>query len=83
MLWKKRTFDVYGEQGGISTALTLPAGFNPEKDHCPMVIIMHGFMASKRFYPVPNIAKSLAKAGIASISFDFNAHGKARGNSSI
>lgn len=79
MLWKKRTFDVYGEQGGISTTLTLPAGFNPEKDRCPMVIIMHGFMASKRFYPVPNIAKSLAKAGIASISFDFNAHGKSEG----
>lgn len=79
MFWCKKRFDVYGEQGGISTQITLPERFNPNKDKCPMVILMHGFMSNKRFHPVPTIAKALAGSGIASISFDFNAHGKSEG----
>lgn len=79
MFWGKQTYEVYGQQGGISTIVTLPKRFDPEKDKCPMVILMHGFMASKKFHPVPTIAKALADIGIASISFDFNAHGKSEG----
>lgn len=78
-LRKGKQFEVYGVQGGISTAITLPVGFNTEKDRCPMVILMHGFMASKRFYPISRLAKSLADAGIGTIAFDFNAHGKSEG----
>lgn len=79
MFGNKKGFAVYGTQGGISTSLTLPEGFDPEKDRCPMVLLMHGFMSSKRLYPMPQLAKALAKEGIASVRFDFNAHGKSEG----
>lgn len=76
---KKEKYVIFGEQGGISSCITLPKGFNPSTDKCRMAILMHGFMASKRFYPIPNLAQALADAGIASICFDFNAHGKSQG----
>lgn len=80
MFKRKRIYNVYGTQGGLSTKEMYPVNFNPATDKCPMVILMHGFMSSKRLYPIPNIMKSLASAGIASISFDFNAHGKSEGS---
>ena len=40
---RKEEYAVFGTQGGISTKITLPNGFNPETDKCPMVILMHGF----------------------------------------
>lgn len=72
-------FAVHGEQGGISTAITLPKGFDSKSQKCPMVILMHGFMSSKIMPPIPAIAKALAARGIASICFDFNAHGRSEG----
>ncbi|MCQ2184074.1 MAG: alpha/beta hydrolase [Bacteroidales bacterium] len=75
----KRVFPVRGEQGGISCKVTLPVGFNPETDHCPMAILMHGFMAKKEMQPIAGLAVALAEEGIASISFDFNAHGHSEG----
>ena len=77
---EKEQYIITGTQGGISTLITLPKGFNPEKDKCPMAILMHGFMASKKFHPIPMLAETLAKEGIASICFDFNAHGKSEGD---
>ena len=44
-----------------------------------MVILMHGIFSSKDFIPMPQLAKGLAKAGIASIRFDFGGHGKSEG----
>lgn len=44
-----------------------------------MVILMHGFMSRKELYPLPAIANALANEGIASIGFDFDAHGKSEG----
>ena len=44
-----------------------------------MVILMHGIFSSKDYNPMPVLAKGLAKAGIASIRFDFNGHGKSEG----
>ena len=75
----KEGYMVFGTQGGISTKITLPNGFNPKTDKCPMAILMHGFMSSKRMHPIPMLAETLAKEGIASICFDFNAHGKSEG----
>lgn len=75
----KPKYVVRGPQGGISTKITLPEGFCPETDKCPMAVLMHGFMACKRWKPISSLAKELAKAGIASISFDFDAHGKSEG----
>lgn len=75
----KNEFLVFGEQGGISTQITLPKVFDPKVDKCPMAIIMHGFMSNKGMHPTPLLTKSLAEVGIASICFDFNAHGKSEG----
>lgn len=44
-----------------------------------MVILMHGIFSSKDYGPMPQLAKGLAKAGIASIRFDFGGHGKSDG----
>lgn len=73
------SYEVFGPHGGISTTLVLPDGFDREKDTCPLVILMHGFISKKEMYPIPTIAGALAKAGIASLRFDFDAHGKSEG----
>ena len=78
-LFGKREYKVYGPQGGIDIKCTLPEGFNTTTDHCPMVILMHGFISSKRMPPISSLSEELSKAGYATISFDFNAHGKSEG----
>ena len=79
MSLQARDYQVRGPQGGLSFKITLPEGFNAETDRCPMVILMHGIFAGKDKNPMPALAKGLAKAGIASIRFDFNGHGKSEG----
>ncbi len=74
-----REYQVLGPQGGLALKVSLPAGFDPQTDRCPMVILMHGIFSSKDYNPMPSIARGLAKAGIASIRFDFNGHGKSEG----
>lgn len=74
-----KDYDIWGPQGGVSSIISLPEGFDPNTDRCPMVILMHGIFSSKDYNPMPAIAKGLAKAGIASIRFDFNGHGKSEG----
>lgn len=75
LLWAQIT----GPEGKIAYKISLPKGFDTTKDHCPMVILMHGIFSSKDYVPIPSIAKGLAKAGIASIRFDFDGHGKSEG----
>lgn len=77
--FRKKTFDVRGPQGGISTKLTLPEGFDPKTGRCTLALLMHGFMSSKALYPIPFLAKTLSSNGIASLAFDFDAHGKSEG----
>ncbi len=74
-----KEFKVSGPQGGLAMTLTLPDGFDTETDSCPLVILMHGIFSSKNFTPMPKIAKQLAKAGIASIRFDFGGHWSSEG----
>ncbi|MBP5720819.1 MAG: alpha/beta fold hydrolase [Bacteroidales bacterium] len=74
-----KEYAICGPQGGISFQVSLPEGFNPQTDYCPMVILMHGIFSSKDYNPMPALAKGLARAGIASIRFDFNGHGKSEG----
>ena len=74
-----REYQVCGPQGGLSFKMALPDGFDPESDRCPMVILMHGIFSSKDFNPMLALAKGLARAGIASIRFDFDGHGKSEG----
>ena len=72
-------YQVYGPQGGLDIKITLPEGFNPETDRCPMVILMHGIFSSKKSRLITSLAKGLAKEGIGTISFDFDGHGKSQG----
>ena len=74
-----REYVVSGPEGGLAMKVALPEGFDPETDRCPMVILMHGIFSSKDFNPMPSLAKALARAGIASIRFDFDGHGKSEG----
>lgn len=74
-----KDYKVSGPQGGLAMTLTLPDGFDTETDSCPLVILMHGIFSSKNFTPMPKIAKQLAKAGIASIRFDFGGHWNSEG----
>ena len=74
-----REVKIKGPQGNISAKITLPEGFDKEKDSCPMVILMHGIFSSKSYNPMPSLAKALASEGIASIRFDFDGHGKSDG----
>lgn len=74
-----KSFEIQGPQGALSCKISLPEGFDTEKGRCPMVILMHGIFSSKDYNPMPAIAKGLARAGIASIRFDFNGHGKSQG----
>lgn len=78
-LLEARDYQVYGPNGGLSLKVCLPDGFNPDEDRCPMVILMHGIFSSKDYNPMPALAKGLAKAGIGSIRFDFDGHGKSEG----
>lgn len=74
-----KEYKVHGPQGGLAMEVTLPDGFNEETDKCPMVILMHGIFSSKNIVPIPALARSLAKEGIASICFDFGGHWKSEG----
>lgn len=71
---------IRGPQGEIAYKVTLPDGFDTTKDHCPMVLLMHGIFSSKDYGPMPQLAKGLAEAGIGSIRFDFGGHGKSEGH---
>lgn len=74
------SYKVFGPRGGIATTLTLPDSVDTAKDKCPLAVLMHGFLSKKDLYPIPAIACALAKVGIASIRFDFDAHGKSEGD---
>lgn len=76
---RTQEYAVRGPEGGIAFEVTLPDGFDTAKDRCPMVILMHGIFSSKDYGPMPQLAKGLAKAGIASIRFDFDGHGRSEG----
>jgi pimeloyl-ACP methyl ester carboxylesterase len=79
LLGFSKEYKVYGPQGGLAMEVMLPDGFNVDTDKCPMVILMHGIFSSKNIVPIPALAKSLAKEGIASICFDFGGHWKSEG----
>ena len=76
---RAREYAVSGPEGGLAMKVALPEGFNPATDRCPMVLLMHGIFSSKDYNPMPSLAKALAQAGIASIRFDFDGHGKSEG----
>lgn len=74
-----REYEVSGPQGGLAIDITLPDGFDPETQKCPMVILMHGIFSSGNIVPMPALARELAEVGIASIRFDFGGHWRSEG----
>lgn len=74
-----REYAVSGPQGGLAMDVTLPDGFDPQTQKCPMVILMHGIFSSGNIVPIPALARKLADAGIASIRFDFGGHWRSEG----
>jgi alpha/beta superfamily hydrolase len=69
-----------GPNGRLCYVLQLPRNFDPARDKCPLVIVMHGVMAHKDVPPLPRIARKLVREGFAVLRFDFNAQGKSDGD---
>lgn len=65
-----------GDHGKLSAVLQTPKG----KKTYPLVIIMHGFNASKEMNLLTNLSQQLNERGIATLLFDFNGHGKSEGS---
>ena len=65
-----------GSQGNLSTVLYTPSG----KKTYPLVIILHGFNASKEMYLLSDLSKQLNEQAIATLLFDFNGHGASGGS---
>ena len=65
-----------GDHGQLSAVLNAPAG----KKTYPLVMILHGFNASKDMPLLTDLSKQLNRRGIATLLFDFNGHGKSEGS---
>ncbi len=66
-----------GDHGKLAAVLQVPEKDDASK--CPIVVICHGFMGSKDYLLLEDLANDLEAAGIASIRFDFNGHGESEG----
>ncbi|MGM9736232.1 MAG: alpha/beta hydrolase family protein [Candidatus Cryptobacteroides sp.] len=73
---KMRTW-IPGAGGLLNAVVTLPP--MPSEGKMKMAVLMHGFMANKRMFPIKDLADRLASSGIASLAFDFNGHGRSYG----
>lgn len=75
-LAKTENVSIEGDHGKLAAVLQVPEDRNAKR---PLVIICHGFMGSKDYSLLENLADYLETAGIASIRFDFNGHGESEG----
>ncbi len=66
---------IQGDHGKLYAEIQRPDGLK----RFPLVIIMHGFTANSQGALLKDLADDLEAAGIASIRFDFNGHGKSEG----
>lgn len=73
----KETLVIPGPKGRLSAIVGKPALKAGEK--CPMAVLMHGFMASKRMEPMRSLEQALVACGIATLRFDFDGHGRSDG----
>lgn len=73
------SFEVFGPLGGLATQWVFPNGFDSARDKAPLAILMHGALSSMDSAPLPFVTAALAKEGIVSLLFDFQAHGKSEG----
>lgn len=70
--------NIDGSVGRLSAILHQPSLKRGEK--CPIVIICHGFTGNKDWSLFISLADTLQAHGIATIRFDFNAHGDSDGD---
>ena len=73
----KQIISIQGKSGRIAAILQRP--YLAAGAHCPLVILMHGFMANCRLQPIKGLAEALEIEGIASLRFDFDGHGRSAG----
>ena len=71
-----RSFTVAGDHGQLATVLHAPQG----KTTYPLVLILHGFNASKDMYLLTELSNQLNARGIGTLLFDFNGHGQSEGD---
>ncbi len=73
----KQPFTLDGDHGKLSAVIQKPDLKPGEK--CPIVVFCHGFGGTKNGPLFELVCDTLQKYGIASIRFDFNAHGESEG----
>ncbi len=74
---KTDTLWIDGPNGRLHTVLTAQKNNNGIKE--PIVIILHGLMSSSEEPLIRTMAEKLNNAGVATLRFDFNGHGKSEG----
>lgn len=72
----RKDFTIEGDHGKLSAVLHTPKN---EKTY-PLVIIAHGFNASKEMALLTDLSTQLNERGIATLLFDFNGHGQSEGS---
>lgn len=73
------TIHIKGPLGSLSAEMLFPEGFDRENGRCELVILMHGFLGSKKSAPLGLLARMLVKQGYAVLRFDFDGYGKSEG----
>ena len=72
----KQEFILQGDHGQLSAVLHTPK----HHETYPLVIVAHGFNASKDMYLLTDLSAQLNERGIATLLFDFNGHGASEGS---
>lgn len=72
----KQEFTLQGDHGKLSAVLQTPK----HKKNYPLVIIAHGFNASKEMDLLTDLSAQLNQRGMATLLFDFNGHGQSEGS---
>ena len=70
---------IKGPLGNLSAEMLFPKGFDQENGRCELVILMHGFLGSKKAAPLGFLTRMLVKQGYAVLRFDFDGYGKSEG----
>jgi len=73
---KAQPFTVQGDHGKLAAVLHAPS----DKKNYPLVLILHGFNASKDMYLLTELSNQLNQHGIGTLLFDFNGHGQSEGS---
>ncbi len=71
----QRNLVLQGDHGRLAAQLHAPSH---QKEY-PLVLILHGFNASKDMPLLTELATQLNAQGIATLAFDFNGHGQSEG----